>query len=319
MEYEKDNQYREGTAMPYDTRPMRKCFSRIGLAYVVYVVVSSASQILVMWLLKEPESIREWNIWMMLVMLSMYPVAMLLFYLMLRKLPKARQTWREPMTVGRYLCLFVICMGITYLGNLIGQILTALIGLLTGESVWNDMEELLSSMEPWLILFEVVLVAPVMEELIFRKMLLDRIAGYGQITSMVVSGLIFGLAHGNLNQFFYAFALGMIFAHVYLRTGNVIYTIGLHMLINFCGSFLTMYLADIIMNYDVAGVLIAVTQLMVMFAFMAIAVFLLVYYRKEILLSGGPSKTSKGKWFLAVFGNVGMVLFLMVGAGLFFL
>ena len=47
---------------------------------------------------------------------------------------------------------------------------------------------------------------------------------------MLFSGLMFGLFHGNLNQFVYAFVLGLCFGFIYVKTGNIRYTIGLHML-----------------------------------------------------------------------------------------
>jgi membrane protease YdiL (CAAX protease family) len=43
--------------------------------------------------------------------------------------------------------------------------------------------------------------------------------------------------HGNLSQFFYAFGLGLLLGYVYARTGKLRYSIGLHMIINFMGSF----------------------------------------------------------------------------------
>ena len=49
---------------------------------------------------------------------------------------------------------------------------------------------------------------------------------------------MFGLFHGNLNQFVYAFVLGLCFGFIYVKTGNIRYTIGLHMLVNFLGSVL---------------------------------------------------------------------------------
>ena len=211
MEYEQNRPFLTGQVidgpgqeqpMEYDTRPMRRCFSRLGLAYVVYVVVSTLSQLAAVLLIEEPQGRLEWNLWMMTVTLSMYPLAFLLFYLILRNMPKARQTWKEPMTVGRYLGTFVVCMGITYIGNFIGQILMWFVGKVLGTPIYNDLDLLLDSMDPWLILIVVVIAAPIIEELIFRKMLLDRIAGYGQITSLFMSGLIFGLAHGNFYQFF---------------------------------------------------------------------------------------------------------------------
>ena len=46
---------------------------------------------------------------------------------------------------------------------------------------------------------------------------------------------MFGLFHGNFGQFFYAFAVGSVFAYVALRTGGIRYTVVLHFLVNFFG------------------------------------------------------------------------------------
>jgi len=74
--------------------------------------------------------------------------------------------------------------------------------------------------------------APVFEELIFRKVLIDRTIKYGEYVSIVLSGMMFGLLHGNFQQFFFAALIGMLFAYIYIRTGRVRYTIFLHMAIN---------------------------------------------------------------------------------------
>ena len=124
------------------------------------------------------------------------------------------------------------------------------VGVLKEEPIANDVQEMILSMEPWLILVVAVIIAPIMEELVFRKFLLDRIAGFGHWTAMTVSGVIFGIAHGNFYQFFYAFGLGMIFAYMYLHTGKISYTISFHILINFCGSILPIGLLEILKKYD---------------------------------------------------------------------
>lgn len=303
----------------YNFRSLKRCFRIIGLAYLVYLLVSTASQVVVSLIFQMPESRIGWNLWMMVCMLSMYPLATLFLYLILRRLPKARQTWKEPMKVGRYIGIFVICMGSMYLGNIIGQMFTAVIKFITGLPMENDIGVLISEMQPWLILLIVVIVGPIMEEFIFRKLLLDRIAGYGQATSMLISGLIFGIAHGNFYQFFYAFILGAIFAQVYLRTGNILHTIGLHMMINFCGSFVSIYYLELVESWGSAGLLLVFGQVMVMFGYMIAGVILLIYYRREIFLYEPKKNISAGKWFMAVMFNIGMILYLIVGAAFFVL
>ena len=81
-----------------------------------------------------------------------------------------------------------------------------------------------------------VIGAPVIEELVFRKLFIDSTHKYGETVSVFVSALLFGLIHGNSAQFFLAFMLGLLFGTVYVRTGNVWLTIALHLMINLTAS-----------------------------------------------------------------------------------
>ena len=74
--------------------------------------------------------------------------------------------------------------------------------------------------------------------------LINRTRAYGEKTAVVFSALLFGLYHGNIQQFFYAFGLGLIFGFIYVRTGKVRYTIFLHMIINFFGSIVGMFVLE---------------------------------------------------------------------------
>ena len=109
--------------------------------------------------------------------------------------------------------------------------------------------------------------APVFEELIFRKVLIDRTIKYGEYVSIVMSGIMFGLLHGNFSQFFFAALVGMLFAYVYIRTGRVRYTIFLHMAINLSSSLVLQTLITRVLNardagnYDYVAVLCAIFML----------------------------------------------------------
>lgn len=72
------------------------------------------------------------------------------------------------------------------------------------------------------------LVAPVCEELIYRKLLLGSMRPMGDTPAILISSLIFGLAHGNFDQFAYAVFSGMIFGIIAVRYKSIIPTILLH-------------------------------------------------------------------------------------------
>ena len=61
---------------------------------------------------------------------------------------------------------------------------------------------------------------------------------------------MFGLFHGNLNQFVYTFLVGAFWAFIYVKTGRLRYTIYLHMALNFMGSVGSLFFLDAISTLE---------------------------------------------------------------------
>lgn len=152
---------------------------------------------------------------------------------------------------------------------------------------------------------------------------------YGEGVAVLFSGLMFGLFHGNLNQFVYAFVLGLCFGFIYVKTGNIRYTIGLHMLVNFLGSVLGVailkWLGDDFLSIasDPAGMMSYMTgnfgKLIVYFIYIflllgvAIAgIILFIVNLKKIRFLPGMNTIPKGKRFSTTVLNVGMALYMIV-------
>lgn len=300
-------------------RKTRRCFSRIGFIYVIYLAVSMASQWLAAFVLiltgLSPK--LDDNLYMLVSLLAMYPAAVPLTALLMKQVPKVGQPGKERWGIGKLAGFFLFALGLLYAGNIIGTVLMGLAGGIKGEPIVNEMEELVMSMEIWTILLAAVIAAPIMEELVFRKFLLDRIAGYGHWTAIMVSAVLFGVAHGNFYQFFYAFGLGAVFSYIYLHTGKIVYTIGFHMLINFMGSILPMGLLKAAESNQVIGGLLTMGNVMMIFSFMICAVVLLVCCWRDLRFDRGSIFLPAGKKIRATWLNAGMALFLLWGAATF--
>ena len=67
-------------------------------------------------------------------------------------------------------------------------------------------------------------------------LLIDKLGRYGERLAIIVSAVAFGLFHGNLSQLIYATGIGLIFGFVYVKTGRVVYSCLLHILVNFFGT-----------------------------------------------------------------------------------
>lgn len=311
----------------------KKQFSRIGWFYMLATAVVFAVQLLALRIagLLMPELLNDVNMAMLLSMAPMYLIAFpLLILLMVKKVP-AVKIERRRMSAGQYLLSAVICLGLAYAANIVGNILTAVIGWVKGGLVENQIASLTSSLSPAAVFFFMVLCAPVMEEFIFRKLIVDRTVRYGQGVAIVVSGLMFGLFHGNLNQFIYATTIGIFLAFLYVKTGNIKITISLHMLFNFIGGFLSSLLIKMVdlegymeaaaggdfqdilrhMTDNLAGwILYGLLGLFVIGMLIAgIVLFIIFAVKRRFVCENGEIVIPRQLRYSIAFGNAGMLVF----------
>lgn len=215
-------------------RSARRSYSLVGFAFSILIFVAVGTQLLFLllpqWLGWDAITEKSWWIWVC-SFAPMYLFAFPACFLLLRLLP-VKGPERQSLKPKQFWTLIPISFCLMYAGNLVGNLLSM---ILSGGQAVNAIESYAMDRSPLKILVMVIL-APLLEELICRKLLIDRTVRYGEKLSVLMSGLIFGLLHQNLFQFFYAFALGSLFAYVYIRTGRVRYTVILHAIINFMGA-----------------------------------------------------------------------------------
>ncbi len=78
-----------------------------------------------------------------------------------------------------------------------------------------------------------VLIAPIVEETLFRGLLFGSLANrFSAILAAIVSSAIFAVLHGQLNVMIYTFCLGLILCWLYKRSGSILPGILLHLLNN---------------------------------------------------------------------------------------
>lgn len=98
------------------------------------------------------------------------------------------------------------------------------------------------SKAPVISLFQVCILAPIIEEILMRGYLLKGLsASYGSIIALLISSLLFSLLHFNLVQTFSAFICGIVLGTLYLQTGSIFCCILTHAGYNFI-SYITMIL-----------------------------------------------------------------------------
>ena len=173
---------------------------------------------------------------------SMYGVAFPIYLLLSRNaeksVPKAGK-----FTLGDFFQYFILGESLMMIGNVIGVFVTLLCTTLfhvdLGDATLSN--AILDEKSIVFIIFATTF-GPIVEEILFRKIFIDRVRKYGDGKAVLVTGVLFGAFHGNFSQFFYATFLGWMLGFIYVKTGKLRNTIALHMSLNIAGSLIPMLL-----------------------------------------------------------------------------
>lgn len=171
----------------------------------------------------------------LLSLLPIYCVGLPLCLAVLRPCP-AEPAPARPMRRYFWWLALLISLGLMFFGNLIGNALMILISALRGVEMVNPVQQVILDADPVWTAIATVIAAPLGEEFLFRRLIIDRTRRYGELPAVLLSAAMFGAFHLNLYQFFYAFLIGLVFGYVYVKTSRLRYTIALHAAVNFLGG-----------------------------------------------------------------------------------
>lgn len=304
----------------------KKTFSRIGMALFVIGALTMVLQIVLSsvwtWLSMTGSEIAgaSWMLWVV-TFVPLYVIGMPVGILMMRRVPQGRIE-ENKLGVKGFLVYLLMCFPIMYGGNIIGNLLAA---LLSGGTAQNGLEAYVFNDSPLSLLVLVVL-APLLEEFIFRKQIIDRCGKYGEKTAILLSAVTFALFHMNLYQVFYAFGLGLIFAYVYTRTGRLRYPVAMHMVVNFNGSALAPWILSQLdmtaleqmeagtiaveeMTQMLPGLMMYGVYVLALLGLSIAGLVILIVKRRKLVCQPAPEELPKGTGFKTVYCNVGMLLF----------
>lgn len=246
---------------------------------------------------------------------------------MIRKLPVTKIS-KKNLSVGELLFYFVISMSFMYFGNLFTRILLGVLSGITGQEFGNPIESFLTGNNLAVTVLIVVIMAPIAEEYLCRKLIIDRTVKYGEWVAIFSSAMIFGLFHRNLFQFFYAFLLGLVFGYIYVKTGKVIYTMVLHMIVNFFGGVVSLFMLNLVgdsvlNNFTMEEFIHMTKEQMMGWMIMGVygifilllaitGIILFLVHRKKIVLLEGEYPIPKKERFKIIFLNPGMLILVVI-------
>lgn len=157
------------------------------------------------------------------------------------------------------------------------------------------------------------ILAPITEELLYRGFLMKALSCVGVRFGIVVSALLFGLAHGNISQFLLGFLGGLFFGKIVARHNSLVPSILVHMGIN-CTSTLLNLLSE-----KATGTIGAGITAIVVLLYYGVAILGLVFWfwkeRRDPLPYPTQKQATRNRvfwsspWLLAAFAlNIGLIL-----------
>ena len=326
---------------------MKKTMNSIGWKYglmaIIYIVLNYGISFLLRLLVPNFVENHTILITYLMIIFTVDLVSFPLIFLLTLKMPKA-QIEKKRLGFGKFLLCVLIMYGLIFVGALIGLVFHGVLTIPFNNTESSKLMELLMNSNPFVRILIVGVIAPIFEELIFRKVLIDHVAPKGELVAILASGIMFGLFHGNFQQCFFACFIGFLFAYIYLKTGRVIYTILLHMTLNTVTSGITIGLIKWFYKvaesigldinaassdaslYNVAGAeklvlpsmaLIGWILLLFLIMIAGLVTFIVIACMKKIKINRAEEDDSFGKQALSIIASPLMWIFYVATAVLF--
>lgn len=346
--YGTDNPFEENKYDFYDElicSDAKKDFSRFFMGLFIFNVISYAVSFLisiVIMLIYGSDRALELasNIYFTMIMgvAPMYCIALPALFLFVKKMP-SRIPVRQNFGIKSFISLLPVSILLMTIGNYIGIYLNTIIGAIKGSPIENTTAETVAKSPTWLTAIMVVILAPIVEEFIFRKLMIDKLSKYGYLTAILISALSFGLFHGNLYQFFYATLVGVLLGYIYVKSGKWWLSALMHAILNFYGSIIGLKVSEMLEKLlklseeYTQGTLtdtsefsyyLTITNLYTYFhlaMLIAGAVILFKAARRKIpvIIDRDKMTIPKGRRASTIFLNVGAILFIISSVILFIL
>ena len=289
---------------------VKSVFSRVGLAAAVLGVVVNLAQMIIITIFNVVNPAFESNGWFryLLIAVSFYLIGFPICCLILKSIPDGQKREEENLTFGGFIKFFLISYFIMVLLNLFTMGFLWIVGNFKGSDVVNPLENVISNSSVLATIIFAGILSPIIEEVLFRGVMLNKLRTYGDKIAIITTALLFGLFHENFSQFFYAVGLGMIFAYVTLKTGTIKYSIGLHIMINMMGG----VIGTQVLNSTIATMIFGI----VVWIFVIAGLILFVKDFKKISLLPGEVTIEKGHILSETWLNVGMIINLIISLAL---
>jgi membrane protease YdiL (CAAX protease family) len=165
-----------------------------------------------------------------------YTPSLVIYGLVFRRfMSPATDSSKTKLSLGLIFAFFLATYSLAVTASIINQEIAEFFTRQLGTDELKDVFENVMPEMPnqWLVmLFFVGIVAPIVEEIIYRHMLLKPLRSYGDRQAVFITAVLFGAFHGNMTQLLYATVAGVLLGIIAVKANSVKPAIIIHVLIN---------------------------------------------------------------------------------------
>ena len=110
------------------------------------------------------------------------------FIKLMKRIPDSEIGEQRKLSSGKFIGYFIICVALAYIANIVGLIISVFIEIIKGTDIVNPLETFFINSNMVLAMIYAIIVAPIVEELIFRKILLDKLRRFGDLPAILLTG-----------------------------------------------------------------------------------------------------------------------------------
>lgn len=149
------------------------------------------------------------------------------------------------------------------------------------------------------------IMAPLIEEVIYRGMVLGALSKYGEFPAVFFSALCFGLMHGNIPQAVAAFGTGLMYAYIAVSCKSIMPSLVIHSLNNIVVSFSTLAKA---MGFAYTSTVNSIIQILIAL----IGVYILMTRASAFTTADGQNSTDKKAVMATIFTRPAVIIYLFI-------
>lgn len=218
------------------------------------------------------------------------------FYIFNKSMNEKIEIKKEKLNIKNIVIYSLILISIGNIGEYFVKFLNLLlnkVGYDFNIAAYNNVFAANNIIDYLMILISVVIVAPIVEELMYRFILNNSLKEYGKLSSLIVSSFLFGIVHCQFYQIMPAMAAGIILSLIYFKTNDIRYSIIVHMLNNLT--------ATLLMFFNINNHIVNISLIILGLAFL--------FFKNDLLSVPMKNNGFKYNWLLKSFP---LVMFLII-------